>query len=79
VRLLAQDALGGELLAESARAPGFRLELDSDPEAASADLLDVRRADRAQALESVGAELRRVLDHPFLDQHLECLPRDRCP
>jgi len=72
---LAEDPLPGERLAEAAGAPRLGLELDADPESAPAHLLDVRRVDRAQPLEGVGAELRRVLDHPLVDQDLQRLTR----
>jgi len=77
VRLLAEDAFGGELLAEAARPAGLGPQLDADPEPAAAHLADVRRRNRPQALERVSAELRRILDHPLLDQHLERLARHR--
>src|SRR5688500_10637081 len=63
VGLLAQQALAPQRLAEAPRPAGRRLELDADPQPLAAHFFDVGRSDGAEALEEVGAQARRVVDH----------------
>jgi len=77
VGLLAQDPLVAQLLAETPGATRFRVELDADPEALAADLLDVRRVDGGEPRQQVVAELGRALDQLLLDQDAQRLARHR--
>ena len=54
----------------------FSLQFDANPQAAGANFLHGRTADRAQLLEKVFAKFGRSFDELFLDENADCRARE---